>query len=148
MKRIVVKSVFDTFDYVMAHYYPYGFREYAEKSDSYAIISIQDSHNGGFGVQFAKNEFCKGVLTLYFDDIVKEVDGATLFNKEMAKRIIEFIIKYRRVDTLIIHCYAGQSRSKAVAAFAVKMMGGNNFDSASPNKYVYDTLVDTWQSRE
>ena len=76
MKRVWVRSVHDTFDYVMQHYYPAGLEKMVERKDTYAIISIQDAHTGGFGVQFAENQFCKGVLTLYFDDIMKEVEGA------------------------------------------------------------------------
>ena len=57
-------------------------------TDTYAVISIQDSHTQGFGVQFTENQFCKSVLTLMFDDIVTEVDGAVLFNDEMTDQII------------------------------------------------------------
>lgn len=57
-------------------------------TDTYAVISIQDSHTQGFGFQFTENRFCKSVLTLMFDDIVTEVDGAVLFNDEMADQII------------------------------------------------------------
>ena len=147
MKKILVRSVFDTFDYVMQHYYPAGFEEMAEKSDTYAVISIQDTHTGGFGLTFEESQFCKGVLTLYFDDIVREVDGAVLFSREMAQEIIYFILGHKAVDTLIVHCYAGQSRSRAVGAFVVKMFGGDNsryFMTGSPNQYVYDTLIDEW----
>ena len=38
------------------------------------IISIQDTYIGGFCVTFSENKFCKGVLTLYFDDVVKETE--------------------------------------------------------------------------
>lgn len=78
MKRVIVKSVYDAFEYVMQHYYPAGLEELAEKSDTYAVISIQDTHTKGFGFTFQENQFCKGVLNLYFDDIVKEVEGAVL----------------------------------------------------------------------
>ena len=71
MNRVMVKSVFDAFEYVMDHYYPVGLEEFAERLDSYAVISIQDSHNGGFGFTFCENAFCQGVLTLCFDDIVQ-----------------------------------------------------------------------------
>ena len=95
MNRVIVKSVHGAFDYVMEHYYPYGMAaEAAEQgalTDTYAVISIQDSHTGGFGVTFAENQFCKGVLMLYFDDIVTEVDGAALFDDDMADQIIDFI---------------------------------------------------------
>lgn len=148
MKRVLVKSVHGAFGYVMEHYYPFGMADEASEqgtlTDTYAVISIQDSHTQGFGFQFTENQFCKGVLTLYFDDIVKEVDGAVLFDDEMADEIISFIEKHRRsVDTLLIHCYAGQSRSHAVGAFAVEMLGGDNskyFEEGTPNQYIYDVL--------
>ena len=83
MKRVLVKSVHGAFDYVMEHYYPFEMADEAAEqgalTDTYAVISIQDSHTGGFGVTFAENQFCKGVLTLYFDDIVADVDRAVIF---------------------------------------------------------------------
>ena len=121
-------------------------------TDTYAVISIQDSNTGGFGVQFNENQFCKGVLTLIFDDIVTEVDGAVLFDDDMADQIIDFIEKHRKsVDTLLVHCYAGQSRSRAVGAFAVEMLGGDNskyFDEGLPNQYIYDVLESAWVRKQ
>ena len=143
MKRVTVKSVFDAFEYVMQHYYPAGLEDMVEKSDTYAVISIQDSHTNGFGVTFSENKYCKGVLTLQFDDIIREVEGAVLFSEDIAVQIIKFIRKYEFVDTLLIHCYAGQSRSRAVGAFAVKMLGGDNsiyFAQYNLNMHVYNTL--------
>lgn len=152
MKRVLVKSVHDAFEYVMEHYYPFGMEKEAvgqdALTDTYVVISIQDSHTGGFGVQFAKNQFCKGVLTLMFDDIVTEVDGAVLFSDDMADEIIRFIEEHKRcADTLLVHCYAGQSRSLAVGAFAVEMLGGDNsryFEEGTPNQYIYDVLQSAW----
>ena len=144
MKRVMVRSIFDTFEYVMQHYYPFGLEEYAEKTDMYAVISIQDTHTGGFGFEFTESKYCKGVLTLYFDDVIREVDGAVLFSEEMARQIIDFIRAHKEADTLVVHCYAGQSRSRAVGAFAVKMLGGNNekyFTTGNPNMHGYDTLT-------
>lgn len=140
----------------MEHYYPFGMADEAAEqgafTDTYAAISIQDSHTQGFGFQFAENQFCKGVLTLYFDDIVTEVDGAVLFDDDMADQIIEFIEKNSKLaDTLLVHCYAGQSRSKAVGAFAVEMLGGDNsryFEEGSPNQYIYDVLESAWVRKQ
>lgn len=77
-----------------------------------------------------------------------EVEGAILFNDEMADKIIEFIERYKNsVDTLLIHCYAGQSRSRAVGAFAVQMLSGDNsryFEEGTPNQYIYDVLETAW----
>ena len=123
----------------------------AERKDTYAVISIQDTHTQGFGFQFCENQFCKGVLTLYFDDIIREVDGAVLFTDEMADQIIAFVLAHRSVETLLVHCYGGQSRSRAVGAFAVEMLGGNSeryFETGSPNQYVYDVLETAWIRRQ
>jgi len=156
MKRVLVKSVHDAFMYVMEHYYPFGMEQEAaelgSRTDTYAVISIQDSHTQGFGIQFAENQFCKGVLTLQFDDIVTEVEGAVLFDDDMAEQIIDFIEKHQAsVDTLLVHCYAGQSRSRAVGAFAVEMLGGDNsryFEEGTPNQYIYDVLEGAWLRRQ
>ena len=148
MKRIMLRSVYDAFDYVMAHYAPAGMEEMAQKQDTYAVISIQDTHTGGFGFEFRKNKYCRDVLTLYFDDTVKEVEGAVLFNREQAEKIIRFLQKNKNVETLLVHCYGGESRSRAVAAFAAKMLGTDNsryFETGHPNPVVYETLEQVWQ---
>lgn len=150
LKRVIVKSVFDAFEYVMAHYYPFGQEAFAERSDTYAVISIQDTHTRGFGFSFNENQFCRGVLTLYFDDIVSEVEGAVLFTDEHAEQILDFVVKHRNVETLLVHCYGGQSRSRAVGAFIVQMLGGDNrkyFETGNPNEYVYDVLEAAWIRR-
>lgn len=147
MKRVMVKSIHDAFEYVMEHYYPAGLREFAGRTDTYVVISIQDTHTYGFGIEFTKNEFCKDVLTLYFDDVIRPVEGAVLFTEEMAKQIIAFIRRHKDVDSLLVHCYAGQSRSLAVGAFAVKMLGGDNsryFTKGIPNQFVYELLEAEW----
>ena len=150
MKRIMLRSVYDAFDYVMAHYAPAGMEEMAEKQDTYVVISIQDTHTGGFGFDFRTNKYCKDVMTLYFDDTVKEVKDAVLFNQEHAKQIIDFLQKNKSAETLLVHCYGGESRSRAVAAFAAKMLGTDNsryFETGHPNPVVYETLEKVWGQR-
>lgn len=142
MKQVLVKSLFDCFDYVADY----------RGTDTFAIISIQDTKKGGFGVQFVPTEHCKEVLTLQFDDAEVQTDHVTLFTEEQAVQIIKFIRRNRlRATRLLVHCYAGQSRSMAVGAFAVKMLGGNNtryFEVANPNRLVYQTLVDAWDAMQ
>ena len=148
MKRVVLKSVYEAFDYVMDHYYPNGLEELASRKDTYCVISIQDTHTEGFGFEFKKNLYCRDVLTLYFDDIAGPVDSAVLFDENMAESMIRFIEKNRDSETLLIHCFGGYSRSRAAAAFAVKMLGGNNsayFVQGSPNMHVYDLLMKTYE---
>ncbi len=151
MKRILIKSVYDAFEYVMAHYYPAGLEDFTEAEDTYAVISIQDTHTGGFGFTFSENDFCRGVLTLYFDDIIRPVEGAVLFSEEQAGQIIDFVREHKDAQTLLIHCYGGQSRSKAVGAFVMKMFGGENgkyFKKGNPNLHVYDTLMNVWEKKK
>lgn len=144
MKRILVKSVYDAFEYVMDHYYPYGLEEFALHKDSYAVISIQDTHTQGFGFRFAESSTCKGVLTLYFDDIVKEVEGAVLFSEKMADQIFEFVRKHESADTLLIHCYGGLSRSLAVGTFLSEIYG-LKVQEGNINQYVYGILGKKYQ---
>ncbi len=151
MKRVMVRSVFDAFEYVMDHFYCFGEEEAGVLKDSYAVISIQDTHTEGFGIRFSENQFCRGVLTLYFDDIIQPVEGAVLFSDEMAAQVIDFIETHLDADTLLVHCFAGQSRSCAVGAFAVQMLGGDNssyFQKKTPNRYVYDVLDTVYLLRQ
>ena len=107
---------------------------------------------GDYQSAVAKVQSGEGVLTLYFDDVVKETKGAVLFDENMADSVIAFIRSHMDVDTLLIHCYAGQSRSRAIGAFAKKMMGKSNqtYFSAdklwagTPNEHVYNMLEDAW----
>ena len=143
MKRILLKNVYDAFEYVMDHYYPYGLEEMAARTDTYAVISIQDTHTGGFGFVFNKSNSCKDVLTLYFDDVERNVEGARAFNTDDAESIIDFVNRNRDVETLLVHCYGGESRSRAVAGFLREYLGkdGSVFlKTGHPNKLVYETL--------
>lgn len=147
MKKVLVKNVYDAFDYVLEHYYPFGMEEFAQRTDHYAVISIQDTHTDGFGIQFTVSRTCVDVLTLFFDDIDRNVEGETLFSTEQAEQIIGFIRKNRSADTLLVHCYGGESRSRAVGAFAVEMLGGSSkrlFETGHPNMHVYNTLKDVF----
>ena len=105
------------------------------------------THTKGFRLTFSEKQFCKRVLSLYFDDIVKEVEGAVLFNEEMAEKIIAFIEEHKKAETLLVHCYGGQSRSRAVGAFAVKMLGGDNsryLKTGVPHMRVDDTSIQSY----
>ena len=90
--EIKVMSVFDAFDYVLNHYTPYGCEDDSLFKDSFVIISIQDAQSNGFGFEFKQSKYCKGVLTLEFDDVYKKVRGTVPFNKDMANQIIDFVL--------------------------------------------------------
>ena len=139
--NILVTSASGALRYVMQHFCEPGITEYPDRTDTYAVISIQDTAHGGFGFELRENEYCKGVLTLYFDDIEKPQQGAQLFTDEQAAEIIRFIRAYSNdVDTLLIHCFAGISRSKAVVKFAREMLGLPPMNDNIYNEYVYAML--------
>ena len=127
--------------YVMKHFCEPGITEYPELTDTYAVISIQDTAHGGFGFELKPNQYCKDVLTLYFDDITKPQEGAQLISDAQANAIVQFLLAHiEDVDTLLIHCFAGISRSKAVEKYAREMLGLLPPNDNLYNEYVYTML--------
>ena len=86
--NILVTSAAGALRYVMQHFPEPGITEYPDRIDTYAVISIQDTAHGGFGFELKENEYCKGVLTLYFDDIEKPQHGAQLFTRVYPKSCV------------------------------------------------------------
>ena len=84
---------------------------------SWALISI--SENESFPT-IPEHKDCKGVLQLTFHDIdfLRDDEPLILFDDDHAKVILEFIepLIADKLDTLLVHCFAGLSRSPAVAA--------------------------------
>jgi predicted protein tyrosine phosphatase len=54
-------------------------------------------------------------LFLGFNDIVDVVEGLTLPGEEHVVRLLEFVTRWDRQTPLVIHCWAGISRSTAGA---------------------------------
>lgn len=146
--QIVSASARGALIYVMKHFCVPGLTEYPELTDTYAVISIQDTALGGFGFELKQNVYCVDVLTLYFDDIELPQHGAALMTEAQADEIIRFIEKHRNdVSTLLIHCFAGISRSKAVERFAREMLGLPPLSDDLYNAYVYDLLKQRYHVR-
>ena len=144
--RILVTSARNALRYVMRHFCEPGVTEYAEKTDTYAAISIQDTYGGGFGFELKKSKYCKDVLTLYFDDIEEPEHGLRLISFPQAIAIVKFIKAHAEdVDTLLIHCFAGVSRSRAVGAFAREVLDIPPTDETDYNEYVYAILHRVWK---
>lgn len=138
--KILVMSARDALRYVMSHFCEPGMTEYPENTDTYAAISIQDTISGGFGFELKENEYCKAVLTLYFDDIERPERGLKRMTPEQAKQIVDFIEANKNVDTLLIHCFAGFSRSRAVGVFTREYLGIPPTDDKYFNNHVYKLL--------
>lgn len=54
-------------------------------------------------------------LSLLFNDITEPLDGLTMPNESHVRELLEFTMKWDRAKPLLIHCYAGVSRSTASA---------------------------------
>ena len=146
--KILVLSARDALRYVMSHFCEPGMTEYPENTDTYAAISIQDTISGGFGFELKENEYCKAVLTLYFDDIERPERGLKRMTHGQAKQIVDFIEANKNVDTLLIHCFAGFSRSRAVGVFAREYLGIAPTDDKYFNNHVYKLLKNVVEKGE
>ncbi len=60
-------------------------------------------------------------LKLYFHDIIQHMDGHTPPRAADAERLITFFESWDRADPMLIHCWAGISRSTAAAYTALCM---------------------------
>lgn len=79
--------------------------------------------------------------------VFKDLNGdESDFTPEMAKDIIDFIEQTAASGKeLVVHCFAGISRSGAVAKFASEYFGSNAFENyVGYNIDVYNTLVETY----
>jgi predicted protein tyrosine phosphatase len=57
-------------------------------------------------------------LWLGMDDIASEIEGMTPPGEQHVERLIEFLDRWDRKSPLVVHCFAGISRSSAAAFIA------------------------------
>jgi predicted protein tyrosine phosphatase len=82
-------------------------------------------------------------LLMQFDDVTAPAKGVTAFTKADANRLKSFIKGLpQSVDTIIVHCEAGISRSAAVAKWLNELYKTNDFPIMymAYNKYIYNIL--------
>lgn len=111
------------------------------------IISITDPDK--LLNNFAATAKIIDVCRLQFDDVDRETKrGAeTLMSFDDAMKIKRFVERYKnRVNTIVVHCEAGISRSAAVAAAIGKYLNGDDsfvFDNPKyyPNMHCYSTTL-------
>ena len=111
--KLMVCSAQDALRYVLAHFSDPKTGRAPQNTKPYAAISIQDSGDWNFGFRLTENKFCCGVLNLQFDDFEEPESGIKLMNEKQAAQIIEFLMQHRDTETILIHCFAGRSRSAA-----------------------------------
>jgi len=99
-------------------------------SDDIALISIREPGSGEnlyIHTHFASKKLelkykWKNICILEFEDTKRPIKNAVIFSDYHAKKIIAFLNKMRD-KTIIVHCFAGISRSAAVAFFIHKNYG-------------------------
>lgn len=143
--NIKVMNHTEAFEYV------YGYCG-LNKTEDFAMISIQEYPQELMGVVYKPGGHLKQALNLHFidlDDPVKHKDKRLITDEdvEKIKEFMEELIKKNEIKTLIIHCWAGVSRSAAVAAAILKVYTGNDdqiFKSGTyaPNMYVYHKILE------
>jgi predicted protein tyrosine phosphatase len=88
---------------------------YHKDIEDCVIISINDSNYKPANFN-RPNPKIKGVLRLFFDDIEQPSERGVLMTKQDAELIKCFINTWKmHVNTIIVHCFAGVSRSAGVA---------------------------------
>jgi len=114
----------------------------------YILISIQNPNEPP--VVLPEPLPCRGILRLQFDDIEARQGSLTLFSREQAGEILDFVEEHRAGVTLIAcHCKMGMCRSPAVLAALAAVLGQDDAflrdergrPKYRPNRYVYDTLL-------
>lgn len=116
----------------------------------HAVISITDP--GRKPARIGHRQGLRAVLALAFDDaeptgpLADLPAGLRPMIEADAQAIWRFVDEQRgQVEVLVVHCEMGMSRSPAVAAAVTRALGGDDagfFERYSPNRYVYDLLLE------
>lgn len=140
-------------DYMSAFRYVYNYTGDGQ-GEHFAIISIQEYSSEIMGVEYKVGGNCLAALNLHFSDITNQMEireAKNNWNSEIKliddsdanniKNFVESLFELN-IDTLIIHCHAGVSRSSAVAAAITKYYTNDdsiyfNSDNFAPNMTVY-----------
>ena len=115
---------------------------------AYVVISITDP--GSTPARIQRPAGFRDVLRLQFHDAVpvtifKMPPDIVLMNEDHAKSIWRFVKQWQeKVETIVVHCEQGMSRSPAVAAAICNVLDGDGsqfFQEYMPNRYVYDLMT-------
>lgn len=116
----------------------------------HAVISITDPESSDPNLRL--NDYCVGILRLKFHDTEESTvrDGKLLvpMSKEQAQSIVEFVVKNAKsVDSIVVHCEAGLSRSAGVAAALSLILRGTDkefFLTYIPSMHCYRMVLDAF----
>lgn len=92
--------------------------------------------------------------TVWFYDLECQVGNYKIFDDEIAKELIEFILKNKDKSSCIVHCTAGVARSGAVGKFINNIFGEENKKQfkrsnphISPNRLVLKLLNENYENK-
>ena len=71
-------------------------------------------------------------LTLAISDIVAPMEGQTLAERAHIDELLDFVRGWDRAEPMLIHCFAGVSRSTAAAFIAACALNPSATNSRSP----------------
>ena len=114
--------------------------------DDCLIISISDEC--AEPNRFNHNSHIKGICRLYFDDVAG--DEPNCMTHVDAEKIIKFVNEnLHMADEIIVHCFAGISRSAGVCAALMRILTGNDAEIFSnprfhPNMHCYRLVLDAY----
>lgn len=129
-------------------------REYAHEphSEVSIVISINDTNMEPNDIPHCKyRNHIAAVLPLFFNDVEEGNGVITTFE---ANKIVCFVNRwYSHVDTIIVHCNAGISRSAGCAAAILKYFTGSDMQIFGngfykPNMKVYTTVLEEFHKAE
>jgi len=116
-------------------------------NDNYLLISVQDPDEPL--IELPQPPQCRGILRLHAN-IESRRNGMTLFSREQAHQILDFVREHRgEAATIACHCKMGMCRSPAITAALAAIMGQETkflSDNRGRPKYrlnrsVYETLL-------
>lgn len=132
----------------------YSHKPHSESSVIISISNFDEPTFPPFGTN--PNNGVKKTLCLFFDDVeVTEKDVRYHpISEDDARKIVNFVKRWKnQVDTIIVHCAAGQSRSAGVMAAISKWMTGSDmwvFDHTyyKPNMSCYRMVLNEFYKSE
>ena len=120
-----------------------------ETEKPYGIISVNEPNDAFADIPHTPN--CRGILRLVFDDVLPPaIPGIKLFTIDDAHRIYDAIESWGNIR-IYVHCWAGISRSAAIAAALTKAYTKEDIRPYLayhwPNNYVYAVMRSAWTAR-
>jgi len=116
-------------------------------SEPYVVISIGD--HGQDLPDFIEDNYRRDILRVEFsDEIYADISDA--ITQRQAEDILDFVDKYHEsVETLMIHCQAGHSRSQGIGVALATIYKTKRVDgpTTEPNCLVVARLLKEWEKR-